>query len=98
MVQGSLAFSLGLYRLLPKCVLLKSIVVISALPWIAQVMPVSTGRYLTKEYHQPLSTASLPAAGRVDGQWPHIWGWANQILVNNLRPRLKPQIWGQVAA
>jgi hypothetical protein len=61
-------------------------------------MLVSTGCYLTKKYHQPLSTASLPAAGRVDGQWPHIWGWANQTLVNKLGPGLKPQIWGHVAA
>jgi hypothetical protein len=65
--------------------LLKSIADISAQAQTAEVMPVSTGRYLTKKYHHP-------------GQWPHIWGWGTQTLVNNLRLRLKPQIWGYVAA
>jgi hypothetical protein len=47
---------------------------------MAEALTVSPQALFQKKYQHSLSTASLPAAGRVDRQWAHIWGWVTKSM------------------
>jgi hypothetical protein len=47
---------------------------------MVQALTVSPQALSQKECYHSLSTASLPAAGRVDRQGAHIWGWVTKSV------------------